>query len=180
MTNTASNLSGKIVLVTGAASGIGLATAELFASMSSRVFKVDLNYPKGRSEEDGFIKFGADLRDSTQVQEVLSECERSFQGLHVIVNSAGVEMKGSVLEVSEESFDRVMDSNLKSIFLMCKFGIPLLQNTSDRGSIINLSSDLGIQPIPAVDVYSASKGAIIALTKAMSKNWAKTGLRINC
>ncbi len=98
----------------------------------------------------------------------------------MIVNSAGIEMKGTTVELSEESYDRVMDTNVKSTFLVCKFGIPLLQKTSNKGSIINLSSDLGIQPIPGVDAYSASKGAIIALTKAMSKNWAKSGLRINC
>lgn len=73
-----------------------------------------------------------------------------------------------------------MDTNVKSTFLVCKYGIPLLLKTSQKGSVINLSSDLGLQPIPGVDAYSASKGAIIALTKAMSKNWAKTGLRINC
>ena len=89
-------------------------------------------------------------------------------------------MKGSVLELSEESFDKVMNTNVKSIFLVCKFGIPLLQKTSSKGSIINLSSDLGLQPIPGVDAYAASKGAIISLTKAMSKNWAKSGLRVNC
>jgi len=180
MALTNSSFKGKIVLVTGAASGIGQASSELFESLEAKVFRVDISYPKGRSELHGSVMFGADLRDSSQVKETLNECERSFRGLHVIVNCAGMEMKGTVLDVSEQSFDQVMDTNVKSIFLVCKFGIPLLQKTSNKGSIINLSSDLGLQPIPGVDAYSASKGAIIALTKAMSKNWAKSGLRINC
>jgi NAD(P)-dependent dehydrogenase (short-subunit alcohol dehydrogenase family) len=174
------SLQGKIALVTGAASGIGLATAELFESLGARVFSVDLAYPKGLSRKEGSLIFGANLTSFAQVQEMLRYCESEFHGLHIIVNSAGIEMKGTVIDLSEESFEKVMKTNLKSIFLVCKFGVPLLQKTSDKGSIINLSSDLGLQPIPGVDAYAASKGAIISLTKAMSKNWAKSGLRINC
>jgi NAD(P)-dependent dehydrogenase (short-subunit alcohol dehydrogenase family) len=173
------SVKGKIALITGAASGIGLATAELFEAMGAKVLRSDLAYSKGISTEDG-LRYGADLRHLDQVRDLFSHCEKVLGGLHVIVNSAGIEMKGNVVELSEESYDRVLDTNVKSIFLVCKFGIPLLQKTSDKGSIINVSSDLGIQPIPGVDAYSASKGAIISLTKAMSKNWARTGLRINC
>jgi NAD(P)-dependent dehydrogenase (short-subunit alcohol dehydrogenase family) len=174
------SLQGKLALVTGAASGIGQATADIFESLGASVFRVDLAFHQGFSKKDRLLTYGADLTSSIQVQEMLRECEKEFQGLHVIVNSAGIEMKGSVLDLSEESFDRVMDTNVKTVFFVCKCGIPLLQKTSNRGSIINLSSDLGLQPIPGVDAYAASKGAIISLTKAMAKNWAKSGLRINC
>ena len=173
------SLEGKLALITGAASGIGLTTADLFEAMGAKVFRTDLLYPRGFSSERG-LRFRADLRDADQVNALISSCEKALGGLHVIVNSAGIEMKGTTIELSEESFDRVMDTNVKSIFLVSKYGIPLLQKSSNKGSVINLSSDLGIQPIPGVDAYSASKGAIIALTKAMSKNWAKSGLRINC
>lgn len=88
-------------------------------------------------------------------------------------------MKGTVVELSESSFHKVMDTNVKSIFLVSKHTIPILLKNSSS-SIINVSSDLGLQPIPAVDAYAASKGAIISLTKAMAKNWSKNGLRVNC
>ncbi|MDA4130084.1 MAG: SDR family oxidoreductase [Thaumarchaeota archaeon] len=180
MSSASFSLNDELALVTGSASGIGLATAQLFERLGAKVLRADLSYPGGLSENKGTLTFGADLRVAAEVEDLIRHCDEAFHGLHVIVNSAGIEMKGTVLDLSEESFDRVMETNLKSIFLVCKYGIPLLQKTSNRGSIINLSSDLGIQPIPGVDGYAASKGAIIALTKAMSKNWAKSGLRINC
>jgi NAD(P)-dependent dehydrogenase (short-subunit alcohol dehydrogenase family) len=167
-------------MVTGAASGIGLSTANLFESRGAKVIRVDKAFAKSKLSDDDGVKFGADLRIEAQVQKLIGDVEVSVRGLHVIVNCAGMEMKGTVLDLTEESYDLVMDTNVKSIFLVCKYGIPLLLKTSQRGSVINISSDLGLQPIPGVDAYSASKGAIISLTKAMSKNWAKTGLRINC
>src|ERR1700730_16095411 len=90
------SLQGKIALVTGAASGIGLATAELFESLGATVFRVDLAYPKGPSRKGGPLTFGAELSSSMEVQEMLLQCESEFQGLHIIVNSAGIEMKGTV------------------------------------------------------------------------------------
>jgi len=176
---TSNSFSGKIVLVTGAASGIGLSTANLFESSGAKVVRADKAFIKTKSM-DTRMEFGADLREASEVQDLIREVETFFHGLHVIVNCAGIEMRGTVLDLSEESYDLVMDTNVKSTFLVCKYGIPLLLKTSQKGAVINVSSDLGLQPIPGIDAYSASKGAIIALTKAMSKNWAKTGLRINC
>ncbi len=173
-------LNGKVALVTGAASGIGLSVANLFESRGAKVVRADKAFTKGKSSTDTGMRFGADLRIEAEVQELIRAVEVSCHGLHVIVNCAGIEIRGTVIDLSQESYDLVMDTNVKSTFLVCKYGIPLLLKTSQKGSVINLSSDLGLQPIPGVDAYSASKGAIIALTKAMSKNWAKTGLRINC
>jgi len=176
------DLESKVIFITGAASGIGKATADLFTKMGSKTFRVDISFEKAsaarRSAQS--VEFGADLRNSAEVRSSIAECEENFGGIHAIVNCAGIEMKGTVLDLSEESFDRVFDTNVKSIFLTSKYGIPVVQKTSANGSIINLASDLGILPIPGVDAYAASKGAIISLTKAMSKNWAKSGLRINC
>jgi meso-butanediol dehydrogenase / (S,S)-butanediol dehydrogenase / diacetyl reductase len=173
---------GKVALVTGAASGIGRATSELFCELGATVIKVDRSYGGSTkiSYDRNSSEIGVDLRSSTDVIDLFAQIERRFAQLDVIVNSAGIEMKGSVLEVSVEDFELVMDTNLKSTFLVCKYGIPLLLKYAKSGSVINLSSDLGLQPIPGVDAYAASKGAIISLTKALSKNWAKQGLRINC
>jgi NAD(P)-dependent dehydrogenase (short-subunit alcohol dehydrogenase family) len=173
------NLEGKVALVTGAASGIGSATSKLFLTLGAKVVSADVARIEG-SGASNQRTIVADLRSESQVKAVIADCQKSFGGLHILVNSAGIEMRGTVVDLSEESYDRVMDTNVKTTFLVCKYAIPLLLKTSDRGSIINLSSDLGIQPVPGVDAYAASKGAIISLTKAMSKDWAKSGLRINC
>jgi NAD(P)-dependent dehydrogenase (short-subunit alcohol dehydrogenase family) len=176
------SLEGKIALITGAASGIGLATSALFRELGATVIGVDKEFNTSKMKDAGpnSFKLGCDLRIPSEVENLMTEIKKRFSRLHVIVNSAGIEMKGSVLDVSVEDYEQVMDTNVKSTFLVCKYGIPLLLESSSSGSVINLSSDLGLQPIPGVDAYAASKGAIIALTKAMSKNWAKKGLRVNC
>ena len=175
------DLSGKIAFVTGAASGIGRATADLLAACGANVFEVDLKYAQNKVErsENNVARYGADLTSEPQVASAVAACIATFGAVHIVCNCAGIEMKGTILELPEASYDKVMDTNVKSIFLVSKHAIPhLLKNK--QSSIINVSSDLGIQPIPGVDAYSASKGAIIALTKAMSKNWSKLGLRVNC
>ncbi len=199
--------SGKVALVTGAASGIGRSTAKLFIECGASVLGIDLKFKnrvkegQRRSERKSaiagdlfqssrFVKFGADVSSENEVREAVKKCEQEFGRLDVVVNCAGIEMSGTVLELSEGDFDKVMKTNVKSVFLVSKHSIPLILRTIDRarkagedhcwGSIVNISSDLGIQPIPRVDVYAASKGAIISLTKAMSKNWARRGIRVNC
>ncbi len=176
------SLKGKIALVTGAASGIGLATSVLFEDLGATVLRVDKSYLKSGDAGEGArpSNFSVDLKIPPEVRNLFDQVEKNFSRLDVIVNSAGIEMKGTVLDVSVEDYELVMDTNVKSTFLVCKYGIPLLLKTSESGSVVNLSSDLGLQPIPGVDAYAASKGAIIALTKAMSKNWARKGIRINC
>jgi NAD(P)-dependent dehydrogenase (short-subunit alcohol dehydrogenase family) len=173
---------GKVCFVTGAASGIGRATSDLLRKRGASVFEVDIAFRYDSNEDRGVnsVKFRGDVTSSSDVKKALLECESTFGKLDVIVNSAGVELRGNVVDVSEEDYERVMRVNVKSIFLTSKYGIPIIQRTSSKGSIVNISSDLGLQPIPEVDVYAASKGAIIALTKGMAKNWAKSGLRINC
>jgi NAD(P)-dependent dehydrogenase (short-subunit alcohol dehydrogenase family) len=173
-------LRGKIALVTGAASGIGLATAMLFRELGASVIGADKTFKETKLSKNGLSKLRCDLTLPSEVESLFQGIEKEYPGLNMIVNSAGIEMKGNVLDVSVEDYDRVMDTNVKSTFLVCKQGIPLLLKTANSGAVINLSSDLGLQPIPGVDAYAASKGAIIALTKAMAKNWAKSGLRINC
>jgi NAD(P)-dependent dehydrogenase (short-subunit alcohol dehydrogenase family) len=179
--NLSNDLQGKVALVTGAASGIGKSIADTFAEQGARVFEVDIAFDKrleNRSKTRS--KFRADVASSSDVKEAIENLERTYGRLDIAANCAGIEMHGNVVELSEESFDKVMNTNLKSIFLVSKFAIPLILKSTGEGCIINISSDLGIQPIPATDAYSASKGGIIALSKAMSKNWARQGLRVNC
>ncbi|HYB04360.1 MAG TPA: SDR family oxidoreductase [Nitrososphaerales archaeon] len=175
------SLHGKIAVITGAGSGIGLATSKLFRQSGAVVIGVDKSFNQVKLPEGGdSADVRCDLKVSSDVGTLFRDLEKKYRLLNVIVNSAGIEMKGNVVEASVENYELVMDTNVKSTFLVCKYGIPLLLRSSNSGAVINLSSDLGLQPIPGVDTYAASKGAIIALTKAMSKNWAKSGLRVNC
>ncbi len=182
MSQPSFELAGKVALVTGAASGIGKSVSDLFASSGAKVLGVDIAFEEKECEESKapLQKFRADLTAGNQVQQAIHFLQNEFGRLDVVVNSAGIEMSGNTVELSEESFTKVMDTNVKSMFLVCKFTIPLVLKSTNSGSIINVSSDLGIQPIPNTDAYAASKGAIISLTKAQSKNWAKQGLRVNC
>ncbi len=177
------DLAGKVALVTGGASGIGLAISQALVQNGARVISVDKSFRKGGSDSSSSkqIQFGADVTVESEVKEALSSCEKNHEAMDILVNCAGIEFRGTVVDATLNDYQRVMDTNVKSVFLMCKYGIPIILKTSrGGGSVINVSSDLGVQPIPGVDIYAASKGAIIALTKGMSKNWAKTGLRINC
>ncbi len=176
-------LRGKTALVTGAASGIGKSIADLFAENGAEVFEIDISFDKSRNRNESNparSKYYADLTSSRDVKGAVEELEKIFGRLDVLVNCAGIEMSGNVTDLPEESYDKVMDTNVKSVFLVCKYAIPIILKSSKKGSVINISSDLGIQPIPNTDAYAASKGAIISLTKALSKNWAKQGLRVNC
>ena len=176
------DLQGKVCLVTGAYSGIGKATAELFLERGASVFEVDIKFERGKANKrsDKDYTYGADLTLESDAKRAVEECKKTFGRIDVVGNCAGVEMHGTVVDLPIENFEKIMNTNVKSIFLVCKYSIPEILKSTERGSIINLSSDLGIQPIPSVDLYAASKGAIIALSKAMSKNWAKQGLRVNC
>lgn len=174
-----SRLKGKVAIVTGAASGIGRATANLFRKNGARVFEVDIRF-RGAKANPGTLRFGADLTQAPEARDAVAECQKKLGCLDIVANCAGIEMKGNVVDLEEKDFDRVMQTNVKSIFLVSKYSVPAMLKGGRGGSIINLSSDLGISPIPGVDAYAASKGAIISLTKAMAKNWAKSGIRVNC
>jgi NAD(P)-dependent dehydrogenase (short-subunit alcohol dehydrogenase family) len=175
-------LTNRVAVVTGSASGIGKSVGEIFLQSGAKVFEIDIGFSEiDYSESNSLrVKHRADLTSSPQVAKAIQLVKERHNRLDILVNCAGIEMPGNVIELAEQSYDKVMDTNVKSIFLMCKYSIPLILESTNEGSIINLSSDLGLQPIPNTDVYAASKGAIISLTKALSKNWAKQGLRVNC
>lgn len=173
-------LAEKVAIVTGAASGIGRSIADLFKQHGCRVFEIDIQFESDELDYPSGPRFRTDLTSSSDVQSAFDFFQKRYQRLDILVNCAGIGITGNVVDLPEESFEKVMDTNVKSVFLMCKHAIPIILKTTKQGSIINISSDLAIQPIPNSDAYSASKGAVIALTKALSKNWAKEGLRVNC
>jgi NAD(P)-dependent dehydrogenase (short-subunit alcohol dehydrogenase family) len=179
-------LQGKVAVITGAASGIGRATAFLFASEGAAVVMTDVNEPGGQAvaaeiaSRGGRSAFEAgDVTRSADCKRVIERAIGDFGGVHILFNNAGIIRRASVLELSEADWDRVMAVNVKAVFLMSRQAIPVMEN-SGRGSIINMASGWGLAGGPRAAVYCASKGAVVLLTKAMAIDHGPQKIRVNC
>lgn len=179
-------LSGKRALITGAASGIGRACAELFAAEGAAILLADVDECRGReaAQRIGERGFRAEfLRCDVTLAE---DCARAVQhavdvfgGLEVLVNAAGIVVRRTVVDLDEGDWDRVMAVNAKSVFLMCKAAIPALR-AAGGGSIITLGSGWALVGGPRAAAYCASKGAVVQLTRAMAIDLGPDRIRVNC
>lgn len=176
-TNTHLPLTDRVAIVTGGASGIGRATAELLASRGARIVIADLNAPTPISGTVIFHK--ADVSNAEHCRAVVDRARHEFGRLDILFNNAGIIRRASVLELEESDWDRVMAVNVKSMFLMSKFAIPLMIE-SGGGSIINTGSGWGLTGGPRAVVYCAAKGAVVLLTKAMAVDHGVQNIRVNC
>jgi NAD(P)-dependent dehydrogenase (short-subunit alcohol dehydrogenase family) len=185
----ADRLRGKIALVTGAASGIGRATALRFAAEGAHLALLDQD-ADGLAEtvttmsSEGALPLITDVSNSEQVQRAIAQAMAKYGRLDIVFNCVGVSGRrwgdGPVDRCTEEAWAHVMAINLTSMFLVCKYAVPHLLQT--RGAIINLSSVLGIvggDEDFATHAYAASKGGIISLSRAMATYYAPRGLRVN-
>ena len=179
-------LKGKVALITGAASGIGRASALLFAREGAAVGVVDMNEKAGEavakeitlhSGQAFFIS--ADVTRADDCRRAVGVAAEKFGALHILFNNAGIIRRASVLDLSEEDWDRVMAVNVKSIFLMSKCAIPLMEK-SGGGCIINTASGWGLAGGAKAAAYCASKGAVVLLTKAMAIDHGSHNIRVNC
>jgi NAD(P)-dependent dehydrogenase (short-subunit alcohol dehydrogenase family) len=180
----AETLGRRVVLISGAAGGIGSATAERFAAGGWDVALTDLEIPgffevAERVERLGQLVgvFPGDLRSVSTCQAVVREAVSAGGRLDCLVSAAGVWTEGPAEETLEDDWDRVMDVNLKGLFFLAAASIPHLVDSS--GSIVNLSSDAGIQGVSGAAVYSASKGGVTNLTRALARELAPRGVRVN-
>jgi NAD(P)-dependent dehydrogenase (short-subunit alcohol dehydrogenase family) len=178
-------MTGKVALITGGASGIGRATALLFAREGAAVAIADIDQA-GQAVADEIGRNGsyaifeqADVTQSADCQRVLQRTLHEFGGIHVLFNNAGIIRRASVVELNEEDWDRVMAVNVKSIFLMSRQVIPIMAKAGG-GSIINTASGWGLAGGPRAAVYCASKGAVVLLTKAMAIDHGPQNIRVNC
>ena len=178
-------LDGKVALITGAGSGIGRAIAVLFAEQGAKVVVVDVNDDGNKTVAQIKKKGGAaifihaDVSKSDSVKKMVETTVKEFGNLTVLVNNAGIESVGSVVEVTEEVWDKVINVNLKGTFLCSKYSAPKILQ-SGGGVIINIASVLGLIGSKGESAYCASKGGIIALTRAMAMDFAPQGIRVNC
>src|SRR3989441_629189 len=180
------SLCGKVALITGGASGIGRATSLLFACEGAVIAITDINEEAGQAVAQEIISAGgraiferADVSCAADCQRVVGRVRREFGAIHILFNNAGIIRRASLVELSEQEWDRVMEVNVKSIFLLSRVVIPLMSKDGG-GSIINMASGWGLAGGPRAAAYCASKGAVVLLTKAMAIDHGPQNIRVNC
>lgn len=168
----------KVVLITGVFGGIGYATAKLFKQSGWDVIGVDKECCEDIANVvDLFI--GKDISITENIDFIWAAVRDKYQGgIHGVVNNAAYQVAKSVLDTSEEEWDAVFSSNVKSVFLSAKYAFPLLK--PNRGAIVNLSSVHAFATSKEIAAYAASKGALLAFTRALALEFADADIRVNC
>ncbi len=178
-------LQGRVAVITGAASGIGLATAELFAAEGASIAGIDIGEPPDdqwaevEASAPGAMLQEADIRDEAATAAAVAAAVERFGRIDILVTAAGVIGMGPAHLLPVEEFDRIVDINLKGSFLISKHVLPtMLEQRS--GSIILVSSVEGFVGLTGQLAYNASKGGVIMMAKTMAIDYASAGIRVNC
>ena len=179
-------LEGQAVLITGAGSGIGRASAVLFAAEGARVAAADVNLSAARATVEAIREAGyetatavpVDVTDADSCAEAANAVVEAFGTIDVLFNNAGIAGVGTVEETSLELWERVMAVNVRGVFLVARSVLPVMV-AAHRGSIINLSSTIAEIGLARRASYAASKGAVLALTRQMQADYAEHGIRVN-
>jgi len=176
--------SGKRIFITGAATGIGRATAEYLAAEGAKVFGAGLDGEEGRALANRHTKSQlifreSDLTREADVQVAVAAAVERFGGLDAVVNCAGIYPTGKRLEeVSDEDWDRTIAVNLTAIFRVCRATLPLLR-AAGGGSIVNIASVHADATVPGVPAYAATKAAVVGLSRQMALDYAVDRIRVN-
>ncbi|GKQ42348.1 short-chain dehydrogenase [Companilactobacillus sp. RD055328] len=178
------HLQNKVAIITGAASGFGEATSKLFAKQGAKIVAVDFDFEKVQKVVDEINNNGgeaiatkADVSNAQDVKAFVDLAIKEYNQLDIIYNNAGIFIPGTAEEITEDQWDKVINVDLKSVFLGTKYALPHLKKT--KGVIINTASAGGIIGFPQAVAYGAAKGGVISLTKATAVDYAADGIRAN-
>lgn len=178
-------LRGKVAVITGAATGIGKASAELFAQEGASLLLADLDESNGEQVAEAIRAAGGratfvrtDVSSSEDVRELMDRAMRLAGTINVLFNNAAINFFGKVTDTPEDAWDRVMNVNVRSVFLGCKYAIPIML-ANGGGSIINTASAAALVGLRNLAAYTASKGAVLQLTKNLALDYAAAGIRVN-
>ncbi len=183
----AGKLSERRALITGGASGIGKATAWLFTREGASVAVVNRHEEKGAALVEQINASGghaifvrADVSLAEDCHNAVEKTVEAFGGLDILFNNAGIVQRGSILELTEEEWERTMAVNVKSIFLMSKYAVPYLAQSQYGGAIVNTGSALSLAGGCNAAAYAASKAAVLNLTKSMALDLRRQRIRVTC
>lgn len=183
------DFSNKVVLITGAGSGIGRAAAVLFARNGAKVAvnalakdraqsgEITVELVKEAGSEGSFIQ--GDVSKAEDALRIVQETVKAFGRIDILVNNAGIVIPGRVDDMPEEAFDKTMAVNVKGTFLMCKYTVPQMKERGG-GVIVNNASVAALKGHTDRSAYCASKGAVLSLTRAMAADYIKDNIRVNC
>ena len=180
------DLSGKAAIVTGASSGIGRHAARVLAAAGAKVAiaarrldaLVDLE-KQIRASDGRALPLALDVTDAVSVADCVKAAETELGPIAILVNNAGIADTRAALEVAEDDWDRVVDTNLKGAWLMAQAVAEHMTRLGHGGAIVNMASVLGLAGTGQVPAYCASKGGLVNLTRALAVEWARHGIRVN-
>ena len=176
------HLQEKIILVTGASRGIGLATAQLFAKRGARVIMVARNQENldqaARDINGKTVTYAADIAKMEDIKKLVAFVTEKFGLLDVLVNNAGTNIRKPAKDVNEGEFEQIMNTNLRSAYELTRMFYPVIKK-SKQGNIIFMSSVAGLTHLRTGALYAMSKAAMNQLTKNLAAEWAEDGIRVN-
>ena len=179
------SLEGKVAVITGAGSGIGLAVSELYAKYGAKIAMVDISDACGKEAtrlcEKGYVAnfFKCNVANEEDVKSTVANILDTFGKIDLLVNNAGIIVRKTVLETTVEEWDLCMDVGLKGTFLFSKHVVPhMIEQKS--GVLVNTASGAAIKGVPDAAPYNAMKGGVAALTRGMAVDFGKFGIRVNC
>lgn len=183
--NNPLNLEGKVAIISGGASGIGFGTGKLLAQYGAKVVLLDVNQEKGDKavqeivDEGNFAIFKkCDVTNNSQCKEVIESVEEQFGRIDILFNNAGVTVRKTVVDLTEDEWDFVLDVGLKGTYLLSKYTIPVMAK-GGGGSIVNTGSGWGLKGGDMAAAYCAVKGGIVNLTRAMAIDHGPQNIRVN-